>query len=413
MKKIFYLISTILFCIQLNGQSIDSLLIQGNYQKALSTLENDSQKSLEKFDKIASIYQSISNYTKAIENYKKALEIADVPIIQTKLANVYNLAGLPRKAISLYEAIVKQDSTNLLAANSLGKLYLSNSKVNEAKEIFRYLKKKDTLNPNYPYQLAIALGRQKQLFEMGDNYLEAYKRDTLHIKSIYRIAKFFKDLKFRDSTMLFIDKGLKIDKNNVNFNQMKANALYTSKDYQGSIKHLCRLDSLGYESVNTYEMFGMSYLNIDKDSLAEVYFKKALDIEPRNTTILYRLASLNYKKKDIKRAKRNLMWSIISAKPDLYKQYFLMGIIQKEDGKLKMAIDNFEKSFQNNSNNHKSLYELAIASDAYYKDKKIAYRLYEKYIDRFEQRDKDNTAFVLSRMKEIKQDYFLEGEIVD
>lgn len=413
MKKVFYSIFILVISIQLNAQSIDSLLIQGNYQRALEILENDTQKTVEKYDRIASIYQSTSNYTKAIEYCKKALEITDVAIIKTKLANVYSLAGLPRKAMELYETIVKQDSTNLLAANNLGKLYLSNSKTNKAKEIFSYLKKKDTLNPNYPYQLAVALGRQKQLFEMGDNYLEAYRRDSLHIKSIYRIARFFKDLKFRDSTMLFIDKGLKIDKNNINFNQMKANALYTSKDYEGSIKYLSRLDSLNYKSVNTYEMFGMSYLNINKDSLAELYFKKALDLEPRNSTILYRLASLNYKQKDIKQAKRNLLWSIFSAKPDLYKQYLLMGIIKKEEGELKEAIVNFEKSFLNNRNNHKSLYELAITSDAYYKDKKIAYKHYKEYIERFEERDKEMTAFVLSRMKDIKQEYFLEGEIVD
>ena len=72
-----------------------------------------------------------------------------------------------------------------------------------------------------------------------------------------------------------------------------------------------------------------------------------------------------------------------------------------------------EKSFLNNRNNHKSLYELAITSDAYYKDKKIAYKHYKEYIERFEERDKEMTTFVLSRMKDIKQEYFLEGEIVD
>lgn len=392
---------------------VDSLLVKGNYQAALSILENDPQKTVEKYDRVASIYQSIGNYSKAIEYYKKTLEITDVLIIKTKLANVYNLAGLPRKAIELYENIVKQDSTNLLAANSLGKLYLSNSKINKAKEIFSYLKKKDTLNPNYPYQLAIALGRQKQLFEMGDNYLEAFKRDSLHIKSIYRIARFFKDLKFRDSTMLFIDKGLKIDKYNVNLNQMKVNELYLYKDYNGAIKYLKILDSIGYKSVNIFDMLGMSYLKLGKKELAEKYFNKALEIEPRNPIILYRLASIFYQKKDLKKAFYNDLMSISFSKPDLYKQYFLMGLIQKEEGKQKEAIISFEKSYQNNRANHKSLYELAITSDAYYKDKKITYKHYKEYVERFEDRDKEMTAFVLSRMKYIKQEYFLEGEIVD
>ena len=75
--------------------------------------------------------------------------------------------------------------------------------------------KKDTVNPNYPYQLAESLEKQNKLSEMGQRYLDAYNLDTLHIKSVFGLAQFFKSLKFKDSTSIFIDKGLKIDPNNL------------------------------------------------------------------------------------------------------------------------------------------------------------------------------------------------------
>ncbi|MCF6278722.1 MAG: hypothetical protein L3J14_00060 [Flavobacteriaceae bacterium] len=392
---------------------VDSLLLQGNYQKALKHLEHQEIKTITNFDKTASIYQSIGNHNKAIEFYVKALKIKEIDAIKVKLGKTYNSAGLSLNAIKIYEEIIQKDSTNLLVANSLGKLYLSNRQIKKAAEIYQYLKKKDTLNPNYPYQLGVALGRQKKLFEMGDSYLEAFKRDSMHIKSIYRLAKFFKDLKFKDSTKLFIDKGLKIDKNSINFNQLKANSLYASKDYKGAIKHLKRLDSLNYKSVNTFDMFGMAYLKLDDDIMAEKYFKKALKIDRRNSTITYRLASLYYKRKENKKAMYKVISSIYYGKPDLDRQYYLLAIILKEDNKLKMAIVNFEKSFQNNSQNYKALFELATTSEIYYKDKKIAYKHYQKYIDKFEERDKKMTDYAKQRANEIKKEYFLEGEILD
>ncbi len=52
-------------------------------------------------------------------------------------------------------------------------------------------------------------------------------------------------------------------------------------------------------------------------------------------------------------------------------------------------------------------------SETYYKDKKIAYKHYQKYVERFEKRDKIMTAFIKQCINEIKTAYFLEGEIVD
>ena len=75
------------------------------------------------------------------------------------------------------------------------------------------------------------------------------------------------------------------------------------------------------------------------------------------------------------------------------------------------------KQFKANMNTYKSysteeekkLYNEDYYED-YYKEKKIAYRHYNAYIERFYDSDKDIAAFVRSRIKEIKKDYFLRGE---
>ena len=183
------------------------------------------------------IYDSnvyIGNYNKAIEFYKKALVIEDSEELKVKLGSAFNSTGLTSKAILIYEDIIKNDTTNLLVTHNLGKLYLAKNKAKKAEKLFRFLKGKDSLNPNYPYQIGVCLEKRNRNLAMGQSYLDAFNIDTLHLKSIYGLSKFFKELRMKDSTMLFIDKGLKIDSTNVNFIQLKANVLYFSKDFDGT-----------------------------------------------------------------------------------------------------------------------------------------------------------------------------------
>jgi hypothetical protein len=81
-----------------------------------------------------------------------------------------------------------------------------------------------------------------------------------------------------------------------------------------------------------------------------------------------------------------------------------------ETKKPKRAMKAFEEAYKENSSNYKALYQLAKLSDDYYKEKKIAYRHYNRYIERFYDSDEDIAAFVRSRIKEIKKEYFLRGE---
>lgn len=418
MKKVLYIVTLVLSVLKTEAQSsvftvVDSLLLKGNYQKALVLLDNTQPKTFAVLEKVASIYQSIGNENKALKYLNKALELENSETAKVKLAQLYLAMGLTSKAVETYEILIKNDTSNLLVANSLGKLYLAQNQPKRAEKLFRFLQSKDPENPNFPYQIGESLEKQNKFNEMGQSYLNAYKLDTLHLKSIFELAKFFKALRFQDSTTLFINKGLQIDSNNINFNQLKANDLYFAKDFKNTLTYLKKLDSLNYISVSTYEMAGMCYYNLQEFDLAETYFKKAIRLDPSDYTIYYRLATLYYDKKDYKMSKFFLFQSIGAAKPDLDRQYFLIGIIYKEENNLKEAIDSFEKSYQNNYSNYKALFELATTSDVYYEDKKIALKRFQQYISRFKRNDEKMTIYAENRIEEIKKHYFLKGEIVD
>ena len=418
MKKIIVTLLLILLALKTEAQSsvfsvVDDLLLKGNYPKALVVLDKTQPKTAQIFDKTATIYQTIGDYTNAIKYYEQALKLANREDLKVKLGSVYNSAGFTSKTIEIYEEIIKKDTSNLLVANNLGRLYLAKSKVKEAEQIFRFLKKKDSLNPNYPYQLGESLSKQHKPFEMGQSYLDAYNVDTLHLKSMYELAKFFKELRVKDSTMLFIDKGLKIDSTNLNFLQLKASELYYIKDYKSALTYLKKLDSLHFKTLNTYEMFGMCYKNLKEYELSEKYFRKALKLNNNDPKIWYRLGALYYEQENNKPAQMFLLQSIMYAKPEVDKQYILLGLISKNENELLKAIDYFDKAYKNNFNNYNALFQLALASDIYYKDKNIAYKQYQRYIERFDTKDKEITNYILQRLKKIKKQSFIEGEIIE
>lgn len=420
MKKIIIPLLLILAVIKTEAQSsvfavVDSLLQVGKYQKALQLLETENNQNAIIYEKTGDIYQTIGNYNKAIANYSKAIEIEPKSNPKIKLANVYATLGYKQKAIDLYEAVFKKDSSNLLVAYSLGKLYLKEMKPKSAAKIFRYLNIQDTLNPNYPYQLgkALALQGRKKMLSMGQSYIDAYTIDTLHLNSIYEVAKFFKTINVRDTSRIFIEKGLKIDSTNINFLQLKANDQYFGKEFEEAIVTLRKLEELKFKSINTYEMYGMSYFNLEQIDSAEVYFKKALKLDRQNPKILYRLGTIEYQKDNFKPAELYTLQAIMYSKPDLDKEYMLLGIIAKDELDFKRAVTYFEEAVKNNRNNVDALFQLAFTADSYYEDKKIALNYYERFIDRFESKSPKLTKYASDRIKEIRKQYFIEGEIVD
>ncbi len=417
MKKKILIIIISLIALKTEAQSsvfkvVDSLMLEGKYQLALEKLKNENPKTTRLYENVGAIYYQIGDYNNAIFYFNEGVKLGTSNSIHMRMAKAYDRIGKSKKAIKIYEVIVQNDSTNLIAANSLGKLYINNSRPVSAEKTYRYLIKQDSLNPNFQYQLGNSLMKKGGKFEMVDYFLKAYELDSLHSKSVYRLAEFYKDIKDKDSTLLFIDKGLEISPNDINFLQLKANFSYTSKEYELALVHLKKLMHLNYKTKNIYDMVGMSFSKLEKLDSAKIYFNKALRVERMDSKILFRIAKIYHQQDSLKKATFYAGMSIYGLKPDFDKEYYFLGILQKEAGELNPAIQSFEKAYQNNHGNYKALFELAFASELYYKDKKIALKHYQNYKEKFKSKDEEYTSFVNSKIKHLKTALFMEGEKV-
>lgn len=156
-------------------------------------------------------------------------------------------------------------------------------------------------------------------------------------------------------------------------------------------------------------MLGKSYLNINDYKKAEEYLNKAKKIEKNNYKIYTQLGTVYLKQKQIEKAKMQFLLATIVGKKPRDEEYYQLALINYNSKKTKSALKYFKKAFNENQKNSTALFWLAKVSDDYYKDKKISYNLYQKYLEPFKDKDKKTDLFVKSRILEIKKEFFLQG----
>lgn len=417
MKKI-YILFVVCMSIKVGAQTstfshADSLLEKGRYRLALANLKTvDTLQDVSNY-KIGSIYVAIDDFKNAIVHYKKSLGYKPSSQVKLSLAKAYYRVKKYKKAIAIYEALLEKDTENLIIQFQLGKLYMATNALRKATKTFKMLSQKDPKNPNYHYQLGLIAARKADGNGMLDNFLRAYKSDHTHIKSVYQLAKTFSLFKKRDSSRLFTDKGLLLDSLHINLNKLKVNELFRNKKYQKAIVRLQILDALSPNDLYTKKMLGRSYFNIDSLDLAKNNFKKAKVLDTEDFKIWTYLGHIYKAKKDYRNAFYHYMRATSVGKKERSEEYYSLGMFYLEKKEYISAIGMFKKALRENGKKYKIKYQLALTSDSFYKDKKIAYNLYDDYLMRFDEKDKDITAFVKNRMKEIKTNSFMKGEKVE
>jgi tetratricopeptide (TPR) repeat protein len=390
----------------------DSLFAKGRYQLALKHLEKMTQ-SFETNLKMAVIYESIDDDKKAANSLEKALTFKNDFNTKWKLAKAYQRIEKPTLAVPIYEELVAKDSLNLLIQYQLGKLYLTTKKTEKAIETFSQLIKNDNSNANYSYHLASAYALKNDRDRMINSFIDTFKKDTLHLKAIAHLASSFAKLGDLDSTMLFVDKGLMLDKNHINLNRIKINQLFRDKKYMETLPLLLNLDTIDKSDTYSLSLLGKVYFNLDSLDKAKKYFQKLSNVDKEDFKANTYLGHIAFKEKDYRIATMNYMFATRKGKKSRDEEFYGLGSVFFETEKPRDAMDSFENAYKENPRNYRALYQWAKLSDDFYKDKKTAYKLYVRYIDNFRDTDTVISDFVNRRIQDIKKEYFMKGETLD
>lgn len=371
------------------------------------------------------IQEAMANY-----DYETALSLIaakkpTTPLLLQKGKALRGL-GLNTEALSTYQEIITNDTTNSRAFIEAAECCRTLAKSNQALE---YYERALDLNPENKYvriqyinlllslqkfrdalgesslmtekdSSAIALHLQAQSFEgMGEplpaagcyyNIQEKYPSDYLAAAKLGAInisGSYF------DEAIEATEKYRQIDTTNIAVNRQNALAYCLKQDYPTAIRRYEYLVNQGDSSFHTCYYLGISYYAVEKYYEAHDFLEVARKYDPENVNLLYYLgracAKTSWKKQGVEYLERAIDLSI-PKDSSMTRLYIGMTDCYKMAQMYKEQLVSMKERYQKyDRQNHKLLYDMAHLSFSALKDKKST----ERYLEAFlKTRPKDDKA---------------------
>ncbi|WP_046743842.1 tetratricopeptide repeat protein [Kordia zhangzhouensis] len=379
MKKLFY-VCAICFAFKVEAQIstlsvADSLYQMGNFSKAISlyqTLENSNNKNVN----IAKAYKALGNLQKAIESYEKALV---------------------------------NDSLNSLVLYDYGKLLYSVGDLKKSLVIFEKLKSKDTTNPNFHYHLGIAKEGLLQE-DYIHSYLEAFKLDNQHQKSIHKLIKYYLETKEIENASQIIKIGLQNNPNDAKIIGFNAQLYYLQKKYRKALVWFEKLITSRKATQYVYEKAAFSAYRVGRILKAISYYEEALKKDEGNYFYHSQLAKLYYQDGIHKKAEHHASQAIVAKMIDTSGDYYILGLVHFDRKEYKKAIKLFKMALEEDPMYEAAQFQLTLCADNYYSDLKEKLNMYERFIEKFPNGNEDMRKIINTRIRELKEEIHLKAE---
>ena len=349
----------------------DSLYVYGNYSKAIDYYKQHKNQS-EVYDKIAEAYMAIGNYDNALAHYKLGVE------------------AKPKDALLKYD---------------YAKLLYKTKNYKDAAVIFNALVYEDYKNPNYHYELGLALEQINDSAAINRFY-NAIELDSTHQKAIYSFAKHY--LKTGKNSLVdkYADMGLSTYPNNKELISLKAQNYYVRKQYGYAIVWFEKLLDLNESSQFIHEKLSYAYTRVFEYEKAIEQLLEALKYDNQNSSNLYILGTLYEKIDDFEKAEMYIAKALEIKDVLLDEEYMALGFVLNRQKKHKEAIEAYQKAVKENPNSDRANFYLVYTKDQYYRDVDARINLYEGFKKKF-----PKSVFISManhRLKELKNEKFLE-----
>ena len=374
------------------------------------------------------IQEAMANY-----DYEAALSLIaakkpTTPLLLQKGKALRGL-GLNTEALSTYQEIITNDTTNSRAFIEAAECCRTLAKSNQA---LKYYERALDLNPENKYariqyinlllslqkfrdalgesslmtekdSSAIALHLQAQSFEgMGEplpaagcyyNIQEKYPSDYLAAAKLIAIniaGSYF------DEAIEATEKYRQIDTTNIAVNRQNALAYCLKQDYPTAIRRYQYLVNQGDSSFHTCYYLGISYYAIERYYEAHDFLEAARKYDPENVNLLYYLgracAKTSWKKQGVEYLEQAINLSI-PKDSSMTRLYIGMTDCYKMAQMYKEQLASMKERYQKyDKQNHKILYDMAHLSFSALKDKKSTERYLEAFLKTRPKDDKTEQA---------------------
>jgi tetratricopeptide (TPR) repeat protein len=393
-------------------ENIDILILNKDYEKALTEIENLIKKepSATLFLKKGIVYQNLQDYQNAVQAFTGGLSYEpDNIALMGEAAECFSVLGNNQDAISYYEAAMKIDSTDLVMAGKLGRVYINTKEYKKAYNIFSFVYGRDSTNVLWNKQLAYSAFRvfkREQAVYLYEKVLEENPRDYGTYSNLIHAYNWKTE---GNEIMATIDKGLEQFPGDPELILERAEYFFRTKRYGPAMLQFEKYNGTGnpmeYETMMNY---GISTYFAGYNEKALEIFNDLYRLNPNDPIVMY-YQSLCYKNlKNFEESEKLMQWAIDSSTPDYVSEmYHHLGQIMGQQRKFKESVAALQKAYELNPENHEILFEIATTFEEYNSNKTMALNYYRVYLQEVGE-DGKNINYALDRISKLKEDLFFE-----
>jgi len=349
---------------------------------------------------VADSLYATGNYTEAINAYA-ALGTVNANL---QIARSYNTIGNYEKAIAQYEALASKETGLQIARFELGKLYLKTKQYNDARKLFTGLVSDNKANPEYFYYQ----GEAFRALEQEASSLVAYKKavglDSTHLRSLFRLGKYFVVQQMPSDALTYINKGLEFYADDVALINLKGLAYFNNNEYVKAIPSFERLLELGEQKEHIYLKLAYCYYKEWEFDKARDTYTELLELDDSLSDAYNGLGSVYMKAKQLDSAEINFKTAIEVQDPILNMEYSALASIAREREDLKTALEYYKIAYEEDPSNVMSYYQVCTVADQYYKDPKVRLQYYENFQEKFKKKHPYFSETVQKRIRELKEE---------
>lgn len=279
-----------------------------------------------------------------------------------------------------YNKILSIDSANAVALSSLGNIYEREYNYGEAAAYFLQLLQVDSTNSYYYKRNGGLALKQNNPIGALYFYLKSHQLNEADIEVIDQLSSIYLGLGQLDYAERMLDKGFSLDPQNIKLLYNKANLYNKRKDYHEVIQAVEGAMVQGDTSDYYQMMVGVAYVRADSADKAIEHLQAIVEREKDTEHTHHYLGLAHFYKRDLEKAEEHLRKALemgVSEKMGIYHGDLANTLVANDD--YPGAIEHYQAANRYNPT-PRYLFRLAQLSDAYYKDKSIALKYFDRYL---------------------------------
>ncbi len=410
MKQKTIILFLLIFPFQLFAQSVDELILNKKYDKALDQISSKIQEKpeAELYFKQAVIYKEQSLPLLACKSLETALfydpqnslYLAELGENYSSLGNIYQTVDCYRRAVEL-------DPKDLNLKGKLGRAYISIDDFQKAYQTFEAIHNIDSTNVYFNKQYAFSAFRTGKpeiavrLYEQVLNENPGDFTSHLNLIAVYKRKK--------DAFQVFQTgvRALAYFPGNPTILLRQADALFELSDYEKALfpyeKYLAENDS----TFDVLKNYGICQYFCKNEQKSIQILEKCFSLVPNDQFVHFYLglAYKNLAKYD--RSAEYLIAAIACAQPVyMTEMYHHLGQVYGNSREFEKSIAALQKAYECNNERVEILFEIATTYEEFNFNKTLALNYYSTYLKTAGEKAK-NADYALERMKKIKEELFI------